>query len=470
MLTSAYERMDRFRRWWANLRLTQRFVIAATIIMLLGMISIGHWVSTRITIAVTDNTAIAAALYMEGSVGPLIQELASSDWLSTEAQGKLDGLLEQSFIRDRIISMKIWRLDGTILYNRWKQMIGKQFPASEAFREALAGKVSAQFESAPHEEDNNERAEAKPLLEIYAPVRSTDTRRIIAVAEFYANGEQLKSDLQTATIYSWLFVGTVTLLMIGALSGIVAGASRTIEDQRAKLGDQVVELRGLLRQNENLRNRLQSSNETVADINERFLQRIGSDLHDGPAQLLTYAMIRLHKFESIIEKSGDSKDREEVARMRTALGDTLREVRQISSGLALPELEPISLANVIILAIDAHEEHTGTTVERSICELPDHAPQALKICVFRFIQESLTNAYRHADGKGQRVAVQANDDLKIVVSDTGSGFTTIESGSNRLGLSGMRARIESIGGTLEIETNPGRGTRLTAIFNLAIQC
>lgn len=95
-------------------------------------------------------------------------------------------------------------------------------------------------------------------------------------------------------------------------------------------------------------------------------------------------------------------------------------------------------------------------------------PQLIKICLYRFVQESLNNAYRHAQGKGQRIDAKLDGDRIVVeVADSGPGLdSTRTSTSGGLGLSIMRDRIESLGGTLMITSSVDSGTRLSAQLSL----
>jgi signal transduction histidine kinase len=456
---------DALRQWWGGLALHKQFTIAAAIVLLAGMIAIGLWVADRVVRAATFNTAAAIALYMESSVAPLVQELQASDSLSEGGEAQLDQLLAQPSIGEHILSMMIWGLDGTVVYSRRKELIGKRFPMSSKFYRATKGELAVEYDPAPGS-DPLERARAPDVLAIYTPVREPQSHRIIAVAELHATTAKLRSDVWYEVASSWLIVGHVTLYMIAGLWGIVARGSRTIDEQRAQLKERIGELQALLAQNEDLRVRLQHANATVADANELFLRRIGADLHDGPAQLLSYTLLRLHRLAPLVEKVGTDKERRELSLMRESLGDTLREVRNISEGLALPELGPISLREVIELAISSHERLTNTRVSRTLDDLPEHTPQSLKICVYRFVQEGLTNAFRHAGGIGQTVTACGARPLEIRVSDGGSGLPVDGLAAAGLGLAGLRARIEAIGGRLEISSAPGKGTRLAASFDL----
>jgi signal transduction histidine kinase len=431
------------------------------------MVIIGWWVSTRIREDVTDHTAQAAALYMAGTLDPLIQELADAPKLSSETIQRLDALLQQSPIRDQVVSLKVWNLNGTIVYSKWKDMVGRSFPPSPSFKAARSGEVAAEFDTEAHEEDVYERASGHPLVEIYAPVREKDSLRVIAVSEFYARGEKLEKDVREATVLSWFVVAGVTLLMLIALSGIVYGGSRTIEEQRRQLTHQIGELEKFLNQNEELRQRLQQSNFRIAESNERILQRVGADLHDGPAQLISFALLRLNKLLPPGDRVSSENEGEEIRRMRSALNDALTEVRNISTGLSLPRLGQASLHDTIALAVALHEDQTGSKVDLHTRKLPDVVPDSCKVCAYRFVQEALTNAYRHGGGRGQTVMAEGGDKLVICVSDKGPGFRSDLDDTTGLGLSGMRARVEAVGGELIIEPNTNPGARLTARFTFA---
>ncbi|MDX2157450.1 MAG: sensor histidine kinase [Hyphomicrobiaceae bacterium] len=242
-----------------------------------------------------------------------------------------------------------------------------------------------------------------------------------------------------------------------SLATKVSAQARQALELKATLGEQG----RLLAQNEELRNRLQDKSKQIAEINERILQRIGADLHDGPAQLLAYCLLRLRTAnESSEELQNIDSDRFE--KIRLALSEALREIRNTSTGLSDPRLESATLEQTVQRAISMHEAHTGTKVSLSHSEVPWAPPLSIRLCIYRFVQEGLTNAYRHANGAGQRVEVTGVDGLQIKVIDDGPGYD-VENATPGLGLTGMRARIEALGGRLSIFSSSS-GTTLSATF------
>jgi signal transduction histidine kinase len=450
-------------KWWTGLNLVRQFAVMAVAVLLPGMLAVGWWISDRISEAVVHNTAAAVALYMDGLLAPFLQELESKGELSLPSRATLDTLLAQSRADSRIISMKVWSPDGTILYSSFPEMVGKKFPLSADFMEALDGQFGANFGSDPHVEDSHERQQATNLLEVYSPVRAAKTHKIIAISEFYANASELAWNVWLATLKTWAIVAAVATFIVLVLSGIVARGSRTIVQQRHQLAGQVAELQGLLEQNELLQTSLRKSNENVANINERVLQQLGSDLHDGPAQMLSYVAMRLSKLRRhfVDLKAGEK----ELANVSRILRDALQDVRKTSQGLLLPALESATLHDAITLAITTHEDHTGTRVARDISTECGVVPHTLTICAYRLVQEALNNAYKHAGGVAQRVSLRCIDGIEISIHDGGSGFDVNRRDFAGLGLLGMRARVEALGGELHIVSSAQSGTSVTAHFS-----
>jgi len=95
-----------------------------------------------------------------------------------------------------------------------------------------------------------------------------------------------------------------------------------------------------------------------------------------------------------------------------------------------------------------------------------------KLCIYRFVQETLNNAYRHAAGKGQVLSANLVDGmLLITINDNGPGMNAdalvVDThGRTRLGLAGLRYRVESLGGVFRIDSATGKGTSVTAQFKL----
>ena len=452
---------------WSNLSLAGQFIGAAMTVMFCAMTIYGLWLDERIKVSVVHSTASGAALYINSAVEPHLQGLKNDPVLTPDAQNSLDTLFTNTQFGDKVVVIKVWARDGTILYSNRKEIIGKTFPVTTRLARAWGGDVSAQLEDDRDDENAVERSMRAPLLEIYAPIREIGSHQIIAVVEFYQVARQLRQALRQARAQNSLVVAIVTLAMLSILFVIVRRGSRTIESQQGALHDRISQLSGLLAQNENLRQRIDELYVRSAETHEAFLRRVGLELHDGPAQLIALALLRLDSLKPKLDND-DTKE-QDYERIRSALVDALADIRNISSGLILPELEEASPSEVLRLAARNHERRTGTRVRCEVDSLPLRLSPLLKSCLYRFTQAALNNAYQHAGGTGQSVSgTHRNGVVEIAVSDAGPGFFPEARVSNgaRLGLISMRDRVVSLGGTFDLSSTPGAGTRLTARFEV----
>jgi signal transduction histidine kinase len=339
-------------------------------------------------------------------------------------------------------------------------MVGKRFAISPNLKMALAGTMVAKFNRLDESQDTKERASGKPLLEIYNPVLQPWSGKVVAVAEFYEVAEGFQHSLQEARIRSWVAVATFTLAFFLILSAIVFRGSRTIESQRSALKQRIGELSALLEQNEALRSHVQRASQRATATNESYLRRFGADLHDGPAQLIAYAALRIDSDVLVNPKTSAKLRRAELSSIKSSLDDAMAEIRSICSGLVLPQIEAASLTEILDRVVQAHQQRTGTTVSLFNLNQPPSLTPSGKICVYRFVQEALNNAFHHGGGLAQEVKAVANGQyVAIEVSDKGEGFDPDELRPSSLGLAGLRERVESLGGAFEIRTSC-HGTRV----------
>lgn len=166
---------------WSALTLSVQFLLAGSVVLIVGMLAIGLWVSKKIEEGVAQSTAAATALYMQSMVTPLVQNLAQTDRPDPESQAKLDALLTGTALGKQIVSFKIWKEGGLVVYSTSPSIIGKRFPVTPNLRDAWRGAVAAEFDSLHDEEDALERRHAIPLLEMYVPIRETNSPRIIEI-------------------------------------------------------------------------------------------------------------------------------------------------------------------------------------------------------------------------------------------------------------------------------------------------
>jgi signal transduction histidine kinase len=447
---------------WSELSLASQFALAGGIVMAVAAVAGGFFVSSRIEETIVRNTANSTALYMESFVAPLKQDLATTADLSDASHAEIRRLLDETALGQRVVSFKIWGEGGLLIEGPDAGLVGTRFDPTDNLQQAWKGEVRADFNDTGDAEDLEEHALGLPLLEIYAPIREAKSGRVIAVAEFYEVASQLQLDLVRARRLAWGTVGAALLLIGGSLFAIVLRGSRTIDRQLAALKEMVD-------RNRALRLRVQGAAARFSAVNDQSLRRIGADLHDGPAQLMAFAALRLDGLRRDVVGAKAQAEVDEVAR---AVKDSILEIRNISRGLSLPDIELRPLDDILQGVAEAHSVRTGAPV-RVDCPptgLPE-VPIAVKICCFRFVQEGLNNSWRHAMGKDQEVQLRIKDNLlRLCVLDRGPGFANLPiyiSGElNGLGLAGLTDRVESLGGHVEAGNRNDGGASLCMELDL----
>ncbi len=460
---------------FTRLNFARQFLLISFFILLAGMLIIGAWVGEQIEIGVANRTAAVTALYVDSFIAPHLQDLARSDQLDAGHLASLGSLLDGTPLGQRIVAFKVWGGDGRILYSTNQALIGRKFPIRSSLASAFAGAVSTDISDLSDLENEFERSQWSRLIETYAPVRAAGTSNIVAVSEFYQTTDELDREVRAAQMRSWLVVGVATLAMYLLLAGLVGRASNTIEAQQGELRQKVTQLTALLAQNEQLHERVRRAAARTTALNERFLRRLSADLHDGPGQDLSLALLRIEAVADVCAKCAVAvvKGRtvgDDFRTIQTSLESALNDLRAISAGLRLPEIGRLSLVETAEHAVRDYEQKTGQSVALAARGLPIEAVLPVKIILYRLLQESLANSFRHASGVDQRVEITSADgQLLIAIRDSGSGFDpkTVNS-DGHLGLAGMRERVELLGGTFEVISAPGEGTVIRALLPLTV--
>ena len=308
------------------------------------------------------------------------------------------------------MSFRLWRRDGTVLYANDPELIGKRFDPNTNLKAAFGRQLVAEFNQLDDPESEKEREAASRCWKSTIRCASRGPARWWRCSEFYEVAPDLARDLTEAAIKSWLAVAGATLFFFLILSAIVLRGSRTIDAQSRALSERVAELSALLKQNRALQMRVGRAAQRTAALNERYLRRIGADLHDGPAQLIALAALRLDG--PVLSDNAapfDTRQREALA-IKASLDDALEEIRSICSGLVLPRIEASDLLEILTMAVRQHEQRTGSKVALTASGAPRTLSTSAKICTYRFVQEALNNGFRHGLGVAQSVTQSFDDD------------------------------------------------------------
>lgn len=198
----------------------------------------------------------------------------------------------------------------------------------------------------------------------------------------------------------------------------------------------------------------------LQQVVERERERLARELHDELGALMTAAKLDLARMRSKVPKDADGL-RERMAHLDHTLNDAVALKRRI-----MEDLYPSALRNLGLVA--ALDILTREFAQRSHVEMhTDLHPVTLdartQLTVYRLVQEALTNLAKHAKATRAEVTLAQDDAaVQVGVSDNGSGFDPGARPQGTHGLAGMRHRLRSCGGELQIQSAPGQGTRISA--------
>ena len=203
------------------------------------------------------------------------------------------------------------------------------------------------------------------------------------------------------------------------------------------------------------------------EFHERDRQLLAFEIHDGIVQDMTAALIFL---DAAAEGAAfaDEKDREACERGLRILRDSVTEARRLIHRLIPVVLDErglvTSLENLVARFRDDHGLEIDLTAKVSFV----HLTPAVEMIVLRIVQEALNNVWRHSQALKAEVRVtQTDHELRVGIQDWGVGFDPAQVKKTRYGLAGMRERARLFGGTTEIDSFPGQGTRIIVTLPLA---
>lgn len=446
--TPAGARLLSPRAWFRRQTLSLQFLLTSGVLILLAAAVSGYLISRKVSDSAAANRADATALFMQSILEPAVRELGLTGKLSAEQAERLDRLFAEPQFVDRFPYFELWLLDGRIVYSTSKELIGRRFAEPSGLVRAMGGEVAAQYTDLMASE-HTLRGLSAHYLEIYSPVRRADTGEIVAVAEIHEDTDVLHREMFEVRLIGWTVVAGASLAIMLGLLGIVRRGSATIEAQRLGLERRAREAERVSEELRQLRDRARLASLRMTDFNERLTRGIGADLHDGPAQLIGFAVLQMDAVRRARRKAERDGALDLVG---GTLQDALEEIRMIAKALLLPDIERLNIDQVIARVARLHEARTGTKVCIDTSTGGADLPPVIKTCIYRFLQEGLNNAHHHAGGNGQTVRCHIEGALlALSVSDAGAraGATVLErAGEGGLGLHGLRQRVESLGGTL----------------------
>jgi len=303
---------------------------------------------------------------------------------------------------------------------------------------------------------------------------------------FYINGSQRllptvpPVELCTATTacsaYGYESVALVPVPIGSAIQGLIHVADHrknTLPLRVVQALETVASRLGLAIQRLQLESKLSETVKTLRELSSHLMtvqedeqRRIAMELHDGCGQDLNVLKLQLKALQNRLPP--------EAANLLSAFdqlqddtGKIIDALRNIAHGLKPAALESLGLSAATRQCIREFSHATGIDTETRLERLDGVADPMAQICLFRIFQEALTNVHKHAQATWVLfTAIQDGRELEIRIVDNGVGFDPLAqsgdaAGSRGMGLSAMALRCRMIGAEMTMDSEPGKGTRLT---------
>jgi two-component system, NarL family, sensor kinase len=350
----------------------------------------------------------------------------------------IDEVVSGGVLRGPIARVTIRDRDGRVLYADDPGLIGSAFALGASEREALATGDAVTSEGTADDLESRFEGELGPLLEVSLPVSTQGGRQLLFQAylsldSVTASAEQLWS--------AFLPVLAVALLALALLQ--IPLALRLARQVRASQQE-----RELL-----LRRAIESS-----DLERR---RIAGDLHDGPVQQLAWLSMSLAAAAGSVGPTDPS-----AGPLRDAASAMRGSVRLLRSALMGIYPANVQRAGLRVALADLAAPLTEQGISTDVDVPPDlNLPPEVESLLFRASREAFRNVERHAQANRVSLRVRAENGLvRLEVEDDGIGFASERSEPSRadghIGLPLLRDIAGDAGGTLDIDSAEGRGTRV----------
>jgi signal transduction histidine kinase len=199
----------------------------------------------------------------------------------------------------------------------------------------------------------------------------------------------------------------------------------------------------------------------VIEAQEQERRRLALELHDETGQALTSILLGLKSIRAAATPEAAEHAEHDLRELVVA---ALQDVRALAVELRPSSLDDFGLVPALERLATTLQERSGIAIVVETT-LGERVSPELETVLYRFVQEALTNVVKHANARHVSVVIGRRDGgVTAVVEDDGTGFDPAAVRQDALGLVGMRERLALLGGTLAVESAPGKGSALIAFL------
>jgi signal transduction histidine kinase len=455
-------------------RIVLRFALSSMLVFALVGLAITFFRARDVRAREERAATSRAELVANGVVAPVLSGMDLSTPMTGSGYDRVSTVAEQVDAYDPgVARIKVWSLDGTVLFSSDPQQVGTQPGIEDDLAKAIDGNVVSDISSLDAPENTSERLLADKLFETYVPVRSSPGSRVEAVVEIYRDYASIQAEIDrlAGTLTISLAAGLLVLFVL--LLPVMVGATRTLRRQNDQLAEQAEQLGTLLEREQ----------ETVAELRE--LDRMKNDFVAAASHELRSPLTSIRGYVHLLRRSAVDPDPTADEAMEAIDRQTSRMIRLVTNLLRGSWIErdsPSTSASTFDVGELVREVTSDFLSERGRIRT-DVEPDLGQIrCDRAAIGDVLTNlldnALKYAPGDTPvTVEAKVSDDvLTVRVRDRGLGIdqgdlprifdrfyqsdqsATRAHGGVGLGLHIARGLVEGIHGELGVDSVKGQGS------------
>jgi signal transduction histidine kinase len=252
----------------------------------------------------------------------------------------------------------------------------------------------------------------------------------------------------------WMFTTVLCLAISAAIASVrrISTLEKRAEEHMARTEDAERQLRWL--------------SQRLVHAQEEERKSLSRELHDEVGQSLTAIRMVFGNLERSREEPGGDFDRQ-LGEGKDLAEQTLQTVRNLALGLRPSMLDDLGLEPALKWQAREFSRRSGIPVDFRTDGSLEAVPDRIRTCIYRIVQESLTNCARHARAKNVFIDLHGGrTELSLTVRDDGVGFEPGRTQNRGLGLIGIEERVRELDGTVELDSHPGKGTVLNVVISL----